>query len=110
MIFFDCFIFVIENRFNNVINRINNQNRQQQFAIFVNSYEIIILFFHFVDSTKTTIKRFFNDVINIINNDVASKRRRERFLKSKNDQRIYSIKIFVCYQFIFSEFVVVRFR
>ena len=110
MIFFDRFIFAVENRFNSVINRVNNQNRQQQFAMFVNSYEIITLFFHFVDSTRTTFKRFFNDVINIVNNDVASKKRRKRFLESKDDQRAFSVNAFAFYQFIFFEFVVVRFR
>ena len=76
----------------------------------MNFYEIIILFFHFANSTKSTFKRFFNDVINIVNNDVAFKKRRKRFSKSKNDQRVFSVNVFVFYNFIFSESVVLRFR
>ena len=110
MISHDCSIFVVQNRFDNVINRVNNQTRQQQFAILMNFYEIIILSFHFANSTKSTFKRLLNDVIDIVNNDVASKRRRERSLKSKNDQRVFSVNVVVFYIFIFLEFVIVRSR
>ena len=66
--------------------------------------------FHFADSTRSTSKRFLNDVINIANNDVASKRRRERSLESKDDQRAFSINALALYNSTFFEFVVVRFR
>ena len=110
MISFDQFAFVINDRRNCRIIDATNRVRKQQFAMLMNFYEIIILFFHFANSTKSTFKRFFNDVINIVNNDVASKKRRKRFLKSKNDQRIFSINVVVFYNFIFFQFVVVRFR
>ena len=106
MTFFDRFIFVVENRFNNVINRINNQNRQQQFAMFVKFYKIIILFFHFANSTRTTFKRFFNDVINIVNN--VSFKKRDRKTKYRKNSIFVSQSIF--YNFISFQFVIVRFR
>ena len=107
---FDQFAFVVNEQQNRYILFANNQINKQQFVLYVNFYEIIILFFHFANSTKSTFKRFFNDVINIVNNDVASKKRRKRFLKSKNDQRVFLVNVFAFYQFVFFEFVVVRFR
>ena len=85
MISFDQFAFAINDRRDCRIIDATNRVRKQQFAILMNFYEIIILFFHFANSTRSTSKRFFNDVINIANNDVASKRRRERSLESKDD-------------------------
>ena len=110
MISFDQSIFVFDDRRNRYIFQITNRVRHQQFVMLMNFYEIIILFFHFVNSTKSTFKRFFNDVIDIVNNNVASKKRRKRFLKSKNDQRVFSINVVAFYIFIFFEFVIVRFR
>ena len=76
----------------------------------MNFYEIIILSFHSANSTRSTSKRFFSDVTNIVNNDVTSKRRRERSLESKDDQRASFVNVLAFYQFISSEFVVVRSR
>ena len=106
MIFFDRFIFAVENRFNHVISRVNNQIREQRFAMLMNLYEIIILFFHFADSTRTTSKRFFNDVINIANNVSLNKRDR------KTEYRKNSIFVSqsALYNFTFFQSVIVRFR
>ena len=101
MISFDQFAFFANDFRNNYIVKIVEHVRKQQFVVYINFYEIIILFFHFANFTKTTFKRFFNDVINIVNNDIASKKRRKRFSKSKNNQRVFSIKIFAFYNFIF---------
>ena len=106
MIFFDRFIFAVENRFNYVINRVNNQIREQRFAMLMNFYEIIILFSHFANSTKTTFKRFFNDVINIVNN--VSSNKRDKKTKYRKNSILVSQSIF--YNFTFFQFVIVRFR
>ena len=74
----------------------------------MNFYEIIILFFHFANSTKTTFKRFFNDVINIVNNVFFKKRDRKIEYRKNVTFASQSLKTF--YNFIFFEFVVVRFR
>ena len=108
MIFLNCFTFVVQNRFNYIINRVNNQIRQQQFVVWMNFYEIIILLF--VNSTETTFKKIFNDITVIVNNCNSLKKQRKRFKKSTNDSRIFSNNVFAFYNFIFFEFVVVRFR
>ena len=110
MISFDQSAFFANDFRNNHTVKIVEHVRKQQFVVYVNFYEIITLSSHFANFTRTTFKRFFNDVINIANNDVASKKRRERSSKSKNDQRTFSINVFVFYNFTFFEFVVVRFR
>ena len=106
----DRFIFAVQNRFNHVINRINNQIRQQQFVMWMNFHEIITLSLHFANSTRSTFKRLLNDVIDTANNDVASKRRRERSVNSKDDRRASSINAFALYNSTSFEFVVVRSR
>ena len=108
IISFDRSIFVFNKHSNCHVVNVANHVRQQQFAMWMNFYEIIILLFHFANSTKSTSKQFFNDVINIVNNNVTSKKRRKRFLKSKNDQRVFFVNVFAFYQSIFFEFVVVR--
>ena len=74
----------------------------------MNFYKIIILFFHFANSTRITFKRFLNNVINIVN-DVSFKKRDKKIEYRKNVTfASQSFKTF--YNFIFFEFVVVRFR
>ena len=87
-----------------------NRARQQQFAMWMNPYEITTLSPHPADSTRSTSKRPLNDVTNTANNDVTSKRRRERPLESKNDQRASFVNVFAFYQSTPSESVVVRSR
>ena len=74
----------------------------------MNFYEIIILFFHFANSAKTTFKRFFNDVIDIANNVLSKKREKKTKYRKNVTFASQSLRIF--YNFIFFEFVVVRFR
>ena len=76
----------------------------------MNLYEIITLLFHSADSTRSTFKRLFNDVIDTANNDVASKRQRERSLESKDDQRAFSVNVVALYTSTSLESVIVRFR
>ena len=107
---FDQSAFSANDLRNNHTVKVVEHARKQQFAVYVNLYEIITLSPHSADSTRTTSKRSLNDVINTVNNDVASKRRRERSSESKNDQRAFSVNVFVLYNFTSSESVVVRFR
>ena len=75
-------------------------------TMLMNFYEIIILFFHFANLTKTTFKRFFNDVINIVNN--VSFNKRDKKTKYRKNSIFVSQSVF--YNFIFFQFVIVRFR
>ena len=102
---FDRFAFALNEQSNCHVVNATNRARQQQFTIWVNFYEIIILSFllSIANSTKSTFKRFVNDIIDTVNNDVASTKRRERSVKSKNDQRASSVNVaFAFYNFTFS--------
>ena len=107
---FDRSAFALNEHSNCHVVNAANRARQQQFAMWMNFYEVITLFSHSADSTRSTFKRFFNDVTNTVNNDVTSKRRRKRFLESKDDQRAFFVNVFVFYQSTFFESVVVRSR
>ena len=95
---------------NNHTVKVVEHARKQQFAVYVDFYETITLPPHPADSTRTTSKRPLNDVTNTANNDVASKRRRERPPGSKNDQRTSSVNALALYNPTLSESVVVRSR
>ena len=72
----------------------------------MNFYKIIFSFFHFAKSTRTTFKRFFNDVINIINN--VSFKKRDK--KTKYRKNLIFVSQSTFYNFDFFQFVIVRFR
>ena len=74
----------------------------------MNLYEIIILSFHFANSARTTSKRFFNDVIDTVNNVFSKKRDRKTDYRKNVTSASQSLRAF--YNSIFFEFVVVRFR
>ena len=97
MISFDQFVFVFNNRCIRYIIQIVNRARQQQFAMLMNFYKIIILFSHFANSTKTTFKRFFNDVTNIVNNVFFNKRDK----KTKYQKNSIFVSQSIFYNFIF---------
>ena len=92
---FDRFAFALNEQNNCHVVNAANRVRQQSFTMWINFYEIITLssFLSVANLTRSTSKRFLNDIIDIANNDVASKRRRERSVKSKDDQRISSINV-----------------
>ena len=114
MISFDQFAFVVNKRRNRHFVLVANNARTQQFTMFVNFAEIIIVSFlsfvqRFANITQSMFKRFFIDVIDVVNNDVASKKRRKRFVKSKDDQRAFFV-ISNFYNFIFFVVVNLQFR
>ena len=108
MTFFDQFAFSTNDRQNNHVVKIVDHVRKQQFAMWMNFYEIIILFFHFANSTRTTFKRFLNDVINIVNN--VSFKKRDKKIEYRKNVTFASQSLKISYNFIFFESVVVRFR
>ena len=76
----------------------------------MNSNEIIILSSHlsFADSTKSTFKRFLNDVIDIVNN--VSSKNRDRKIKYRKNVTFASLSFKAFYNFTFFVFVTLFFR